>query len=146
MDAFAHAIRMAREVGLSDTGSETQRGLSLARLGRRCEAEAAAASAERDPPHVPLEDLYLALDQPDQARTPWPAISGPGPTARTGATTGTCSAAAPCCKRLVNRSRNCSRSTPPRSGRSNTRPTSAACSLRMHRSSDEAARHHAPVT
>lgn len=69
VDAFAHAIRMAREVGLSDTSSEARRGLSLARLGRWREAEAAAASAERDPPHVSLAELYLALKQRDQART-----------------------------------------------------------------------------
>ncbi len=69
IDAFAHAIRMAREVGLSDTGSEAQRGLSLARLGRRREADSAAASAERAPPPVDLAELYLALGQHDQART-----------------------------------------------------------------------------
>jgi hypothetical protein len=68
-DAFAHAIRMAREVGLSDTDSEAQRGLSLARLGRRREADSAAASAERAPPHVYLAELYLALEQREQART-----------------------------------------------------------------------------
>ena len=68
MDAFARAIEMARAVGLSDTDSEARRGLSLARLGRRQEAEAAAASAERDPPHVSLAELYLALEQRDQAR------------------------------------------------------------------------------
>ncbi len=67
-DAFARAIEMARAVGLSDTNSEARRGLSLARLGRRPEAEAAAASAECDPPHVSLAELYLTLEQRDQAR------------------------------------------------------------------------------
>ncbi|HEY1936214.1 MAG TPA: hypothetical protein VGG99_29760 [Acetobacteraceae bacterium] len=60
---------MAREVGLSDTNCEARRGLSLARLGHRREAEVAAASAERDQPHVYLAELYLALEQRDQART-----------------------------------------------------------------------------
>jgi len=68
VEAFAHAIEMARAVGLSDTDSEARRGLSLARLGRRREAEAAAASAERAPSHVFLAELYLALEQRDQAR------------------------------------------------------------------------------
>lgn len=67
--AFAQAIRMAREAGKTDAASEAGRGLSLARLGRRREAEAAAASAERDPPHVSLAELYLALEQRNQART-----------------------------------------------------------------------------
>jgi tetratricopeptide (TPR) repeat protein len=68
IDAFAQAIAMAHEVNLRDTDSEARRGLSLARLGRIDEAQAAAASAERDPQDAPLATLYLALNQPDQAR------------------------------------------------------------------------------
>ncbi len=68
IDAFAQAIAMAHEVHLRDTDSEARRGLSLARLGRTAEAQAAADSAERDPPHAALASLYLALNQPDKAR------------------------------------------------------------------------------
>ena len=68
IDAFSQAIAMAHEVNLSDTESDARRGLSLARLGRVREAQDAAASAERDPPHAALATLYLALNQPDQAR------------------------------------------------------------------------------
>lgn len=68
IDAFAQAIAMAQEVHLRDTTSEARRGLSLARLGRTAEAQAAADSAERDPPHAALASLYLALNQPDKAR------------------------------------------------------------------------------
>jgi Domain of unknown function (DUF4062) len=66
--AFARAIEMARAAGLSDTDAEAGRGLALARLNRREDAEAVAASAERDPPHAPLAELYLALGEPDKAR------------------------------------------------------------------------------
>src|SRR5262249_21719179 len=66
--AFEHAIQMARDVGLSDPDAEAQRGLALARTGHLAEAEAAAHSAERDPPHVTLAELWLALDQRDKAR------------------------------------------------------------------------------
>jgi len=65
---FARAIEMARAVGLSDTDSEAGRGLALLRLGRRADAEAAAASAERDPPYAALAELYLELGEPDKAR------------------------------------------------------------------------------
>ena len=65
---FARAIEMARAAGLSDTGSEAGRGLALAHLGRRADAEAAAASAERDPPRAALAELYLQLGEPDKAR------------------------------------------------------------------------------
>ena len=68
IDAFSQAIAMAHEVNLRDTESEARRGLSLCRLGRIREAQDAAASAERDPPHAALASLYLALNQPDQAR------------------------------------------------------------------------------
>lgn len=68
IDAFAQAIAMAHEVHLRDTHSEARRGLSLARFGRTEEAQAAADSAERDPPHAALASLYLALNQPDKAR------------------------------------------------------------------------------
>ena len=68
IDAFTQAIAMAHEVHLRDTGSVARRGLSLARLGRAEEAQAAADSAERDPPRVALASLYLALNQPDKAR------------------------------------------------------------------------------
>jgi len=59
---------MARNVGLSDTEAEAQRGQSLARLDRRTEAEAAALSVERDAPHASLSELWLALRQRDKAR------------------------------------------------------------------------------
>lgn len=68
IDAFAQAIAMAHEVHLRDTASEARRGLSLARLGRTAEAQAAADAAERAPPHAALASLYLALNQPDKAR------------------------------------------------------------------------------
>ena len=68
IDAFTQAVAMAHEVHLRDTDSEARRGLSLAKLGRTAEAQAAADSAERDPPHVALASLYLALNQPDKAR------------------------------------------------------------------------------
>ncbi len=68
IDAFSQAIAMAHEVNLLDTDSEAGRGLSLCRLGRVPEAQDAAASAERDPPHAALATLYMALNQPDQAR------------------------------------------------------------------------------
>jgi tetratricopeptide (TPR) repeat protein len=73
--AFDEAIAMARAVGLDDTRSEALRGLSLARLGLREQAEATAALAERVPDHVALAELYLALaelylalDLPQKAR------------------------------------------------------------------------------
>jgi len=68
IDAFSQAIAMAHEVTLRDTDSEARRGLSLCRLGRVPEAQDAAASAERAPPQAALATLYLALNQPDQAR------------------------------------------------------------------------------
>lgn len=68
-DAFTRAVEMARAVGLSDTDSEARRGLSLARLGHRREAEAAAVSAERGRPRVALAELYLALERRDRARS-----------------------------------------------------------------------------
>ena len=68
VQAYASAIEMAHTVGLRDTRSEAGRGLSLARLGRPAEAEAAAASAERDPPHDLLAELYLALGDRERAR------------------------------------------------------------------------------
>jgi hypothetical protein len=61
VEAYGHAIEMARVVGIRDAISEVKRGLSLARLRRHAEAEAAAASAERDPPHSTLGELYLEL-------------------------------------------------------------------------------------
>jgi hypothetical protein len=69
VDAFAGAIVMARAVGLDDTASEARRGLSLARLGRRNEAQAAAASAMRPPYyyHV-LAELHFELGDSDEAR------------------------------------------------------------------------------
>jgi tetratricopeptide (TPR) repeat protein len=66
--SFDRALAMAREVGLSDRNSEVKRGLSLLRLGNLATAEAAAASAERQPPHAALATLYLALGQHDKAR------------------------------------------------------------------------------
>lgn len=66
--AFEQAIHMARDVGLGDPSAEAQRGLALARLGRRAEAEAAALSAERGTYGVDLAELWLALDQRDKAR------------------------------------------------------------------------------
>jgi tetratricopeptide (TPR) repeat protein len=66
--AFEDAIQMARDVGLSDPGAEAERGLSLARLGRTAEAEAAALSAERGTSGGALAELWLALGQPDKAR------------------------------------------------------------------------------
>jgi hypothetical protein len=66
--AFEHAIQMARDVGLSDLSAEAQRGLSLARIGRDAEAEAAALSAEREVEGVELAELWLALGQRDKAR------------------------------------------------------------------------------
>lgn len=68
IDVFSQAIAMAHEVNLRDTTSEARRGLSLCRLGRVQQAQDAAASAERAPPHAALATLYLALNQPDQAR------------------------------------------------------------------------------
>ena len=68
IDAFSQAIAMAHEVNLRDTDSEARRGVSLCRLGRVQQAQDAAASAERDPQHDALATLYLALNQPDQAR------------------------------------------------------------------------------
>ncbi len=68
IEAFAQAIAMAHEVHLRDTESEARRGLSLAKLGSIEEAQAAADSAERDPPHAALASLYRALNQPDKAR------------------------------------------------------------------------------
>jgi hypothetical protein len=66
---FARVIAMAHGANLSDTGSEALRGLALARLpGRAADAAAAAASAERDPPHATLAELYLALGDRDKAR------------------------------------------------------------------------------
>jgi len=66
--AFEHAIRMARDVGLSDADAEAERGLSLAHLGRTAEAEAAALSAERATYGPSLAELWLALGHPDKAR------------------------------------------------------------------------------
>nr|WP_294553917.1 DUF4062 domain-containing protein [uncultured Rhodopila sp.] len=68
VEAYGRAIEMAHAVGLRDTESEAARGLSLARLGHRAEAEAAAASAERDPPHAALAELYLELGDRNKAR------------------------------------------------------------------------------
>jgi len=65
---FARAIEMARATGLRDTESEAGRGLALVRLGRRADAEAAAASAEHDPPRAELAELYLELGETDKAR------------------------------------------------------------------------------
>jgi len=61
---------MAREVGQRDAQSEALRSLSLVQLGRADEARATAAalSAERDPPHVAMAQLWLALNQRDKAR------------------------------------------------------------------------------
>jgi hypothetical protein len=59
---------MAHLVGLRDAESEARRGLSLARLGLRREAEEAAASAERDPPHDALAELYQVLGERAKAR------------------------------------------------------------------------------
>nr|WP_294514338.1 hypothetical protein [uncultured Rhodopila sp.] len=58
---------MAHAVGLRDTKSMAIRGLCLARLGRRSDAEAAAVLAERDPPGSILADLYLELGEGDKA-------------------------------------------------------------------------------
>jgi tetratricopeptide (TPR) repeat protein len=68
VESYAQAIGMARAVGLHDPASEAGRGLSLARLGRRSEAEEAAASAERDPPHDILAELYWTLEDRGKAR------------------------------------------------------------------------------
>ncbi len=66
---FARAITMAHGANLSDTESEALRGLALVRLpGRASDAASAAASAERDPPHDALAELYLALGDRDKAR------------------------------------------------------------------------------
>ena len=61
---------MAREVGQRDPRSEALRGVSLARLERENEASSTATAllAERDPPHVALAELWLALNQRDKAR------------------------------------------------------------------------------
>lgn len=67
-DSFAQVIAIARTVGLRDADAEARRGFSLARLGRRSEADAAAASAERDPPHDALAELYWQLGERDKAR------------------------------------------------------------------------------
>jgi hypothetical protein len=74
IEAFEHAIQMARDSDLPDPGTEAERGLSLARVNRVQEAETAAHSAERglsivrDPPHVALAELWLELGQRDRAR------------------------------------------------------------------------------
>ena len=68
VQSFDRALAMARESGLSDRLTEVRRGLSLLHLGNREAAQAAAASAERDPPYAPLATLYLALGQDDKAR------------------------------------------------------------------------------
>ena len=68
LQSFDHALAMAREAGLSDWLSIVRRGLSLLNLGKVSIAEAAAASAERNPPHASLATLYLALGQHDKAR------------------------------------------------------------------------------
>jgi len=69
-EAFSRAIEMAREVGQRDAQSEALRSLSLVQLGRADEARATAAalSVERDPPHVAMAQLWLALNQRDKAR------------------------------------------------------------------------------
>jgi tetratricopeptide (TPR) repeat protein len=74
VEAYTRAIEMARAVGLRDTGAEAGRGLSLARLGRRPEAEDAAATAEHDSLHATVAELYLALE--DHAKARHHAISG----------------------------------------------------------------------
>jgi hypothetical protein len=74
VQSFDRALAMAREVGLRDQHSEVRRGLSLLNLGNRATAEAAAASAESNPPHAPLSTLYQALGQHDKAR--WHALEG----------------------------------------------------------------------
>jgi tetratricopeptide (TPR) repeat protein len=69
LQSFDQTLAMAREVGKSDYGSEVRRGFSLLHLGDVATAEAAAAWAERNPPHAPLATLYVALGQHDKART-----------------------------------------------------------------------------
>jgi hypothetical protein len=68
VQSFDRALAMARESGLSDRRSEVRRGLSLVSLGNLAAAQAAAASAERDPPHAPLATLHKALGHHDKAR------------------------------------------------------------------------------
>jgi tetratricopeptide (TPR) repeat protein len=70
IEAFSNAIEMARVVGQRDLQSEALRGVSLALLGHKTEADqiATALVAERDPPHIALARLFLALNQHDKAR------------------------------------------------------------------------------
>jgi len=68
VQSFDRALEMAREIGSSDRRSEVRRALSLLSLNNWATAEAAATSAERNPPHAPLATLYLALGQHDNAR------------------------------------------------------------------------------
>jgi tetratricopeptide (TPR) repeat protein len=66
--AFEKAIQMARSIGLSDdSAAAAQRALSLARIGLRADAEAAARSVEGRTMDVALAELWMALDQRDKA-------------------------------------------------------------------------------
>jgi tetratricopeptide (TPR) repeat protein len=112
--AFGRAIEMARAVALSDTNSEIQRGLSLARLGRRREAEAVSTADGGNVPHISLAELNLELGQRDAAREHVrPPTRRLGAMAHRGPIIGISSVAAPCSRRWESRNRNCRRSIPP---------------------------------
>jgi hypothetical protein len=69
-ESFAEAVRMARESGIPDAGSET--GLALAKhyLGQLAESqrEAERLAQLRQPAHRLLAQLWLALDDHEQAK------------------------------------------------------------------------------
>jgi hypothetical protein len=68
--SFAEAVRMARESGIADAESETGLALAKHQLGQLAEPqrEAERLAQLRDPEHRLLAQLWLALDDPAQAK------------------------------------------------------------------------------
>jgi hypothetical protein len=68
-ESFQDAIRMAHEAGFPDTTSETQLALARLHLDQLPAAreEAVRLSAGRDPAHLELAELWLAIGESEQA-------------------------------------------------------------------------------
>lgn len=69
VESLQDAIRMAHEAGFPDPASETMLALARLRLAQLPDAreEALRLSAERDPAHLPLAELWCALGDADEA-------------------------------------------------------------------------------
>ncbi len=85
LEAFQQAIKLGRECSLPTARDEAKYAISLVRTGRLNEARTIAAnlSMAREPPYLPLAELWLALGETEKARdaalTAYPKAWADGP-------------------------------------------------------------------